>query len=205
MELIKRIEILEKEVKELNQNKVENERLEELDSIIIKTKNNFDFVEKILKENIVTNKKIKYQLLYRTTRDGDDCKIFHQRCDNKPQILVLFKTTKGIIFGGYTEVGYKGTNGNIIDNKAFFFSCDRKKIYKVKQNKTAILDGSNYGPTFGNYTTIICIGGNMLSYHCCTTTVNSSTFDGLNSDYEITNGEPYFYLQEIEVYKILFD
>ena len=204
MDLIKRIEILEKEVKDLKQKIVEYEGLEELNSVIIKTKINFDFVEKILKENIA-NKKIKYQLLYRATRDGDDCKIFHQKCDNKPQILVLFKTIKGIILGGYTEVGYKGNKGNIIDNNAFFFSCDRKKIYIVKQNQTAILDGIGYGPTFGNCTTIICIGGNMLSYHCCTTTVNSSNFEGLNSDYEITNGEQNFYLQEIEVYKILFD
>ena len=103
MDLIKRIEILEKEVRELKQKKVEGERVEELGSVIIKTKDNFDFVEKILKENII-NKKIKYKLLYRATKDGDDCKIFHQKCDNNSQVLVLFKTTKSILIGGYTEV-----------------------------------------------------------------------------------------------------
>ena len=187
--------------------------MEDLDSLIIKTKDNFDFVEKILKENIV-NKKIKYKLLYRATKDGDDCNIFHQKCDNNPQILVLFKTTKGIILGGYTEIGYKGSGDEKIDNKAFFFSCDRKKIYKVKQNKTAIFDAirdphnNRYGPKFGtswNYLPIINVGWNMLSFQCSTTDIKYSTFEGLNSDYEVTNGEQYFYLQEIEVYKILFD
>ena len=45
----------------------------------------------------------------------------------------------------------------------------------------------------------------MLSYHCCKTSIKDSTFEGLNSDYEVANGETNFYLQEIEVYKILFD
>ena len=153
----------------------------------------------------MVNKNIIYTLLYKATRDGDDSKVFHQKCDNNHQIIVFFKTTKGFVFGGYTEKGYTGNGNGIIDNNAFFFFCDKKKVYKVKQNKTAIYDGLSYGPTFGYCTTIICVLNNFLSYKCCTTTVSSSTFDGLNTDYEITNGEEYFYLQEIEVYKILFD
>ena len=66
-------------------------------------------------------KDINYKLLYRATRDGDDASIFHQKCDNKCQVLAVFKTTKGLIFGGYTEVGYKGNYGDVYDNKAFFF------------------------------------------------------------------------------------
>ncbi len=161
-------------------------------------------MKKIINEN-VCNKNIKYNLLYRATKDGDDSKIFHQKCDNNHQILVIFKTTKGIIFGGYTEKGYTGNGGNVIDNNAFFFSCDKKKVYKVKNNKTAILDCTNYGPIFGNNSTIINAQNKLLSYKCCTTTVNSSSFEGLNYDYEISNGEEYFYLQEIEVFKILFE
>ena len=44
----------------------------------------------------------------------------------------------------------------------------------------------------------------MLSYKCCTTSVNKSTFEGLDHDYEISNGEQFFYLQDIEVFKISF-
>ena len=155
--LLKRIEILEKRFDELEKKKIENEKLEKIDSVIIKTKENYDFLLKIIKENII-NKNPIFKLLYRATRDGDDCSIFHQRCDNNRQILVLYKTTKGIILGGYTEVGYQGNDrNNVIDNKAFFFSCDRKKVYKVKQNKTAIYDNNSYGPTFGACTTIICV------------------------------------------------
>jgi len=202
-ELEKRMDIFEKKFNDPKL--IENIKIKEkLNSDIINSKDNFEFVEKIIKENVM-NKNIRYTLLYKATRDGDDSKVFHQKCDNNHQIIVFFKTTKGFIFGGYTEKGYTGNGGNIIDNNAFFFSCDKKKVYKVKQNKTAIYDGLSYGPTFGYCTTIICVLNNFLSYKCCTTTVSSSTFDGLNTDYEITNGEEYFYLQEIEVYKILFD
>lgn len=202
-ELEKRMDIFEKKFNDPKL--IENNKIKKkLNSDIIKSKDNFEFVEKIIKENVV-NKNIIYTLLYKATRDGDNCKVFHQKCDNNHQIIVFFKTTKGFVFGGYTEKGYTGRGDNIIDNNAFFFSCDKKKVYKVKQNQTAILDNLANGPTFGNCTTIICLGNNLLSYKCCTTTVGSSTFDGLSTDYEITNGEEYFYLQEIEVYKILFD
>ena len=206
--LEKRVDDLEKENKKLKgpleKEKNKFEKFQGLNSSIIKTQDNFDFIVKILKENII-NKNIIFKLLYRASTDGDDSNIFHQKCDNHVQILAIFKTTKGFTFGGYTEIGYKGSYKEIIDNKAFFFSCDRKKVYKVKYNKTAILDGPNYGPIFGNNTTIIYVQNKMLSYNCCTTTINSSTFDGLESDYEITNGESRFYLEDVEVFKILFE
>ncbi len=32
-----------------------------------------------------------------------------------------------------------------------------------------------------------------------------SLFEGITSDYELNNGEEYFYIQEIEVYQVLFN
>ena len=85
-----------------------------------------------------------------------------------------------------------------------FFSCDLKKIYNVKKDRTAIFDRIDLGPTFGNCTTIICVSNKMLDCKCETCDINSSCFDGINSDYEISNGENFFYLQEVEVFQILF-
>ena len=55
---------------------------------------------------ISQNKKINYQLLYRAIRDGDSDKEFHNKCDNKSPILVIGKTPKGYIFGGYIYYSY---------------------------------------------------------------------------------------------------
>jgi hypothetical protein len=210
--LIKRMEInenkvneIEKENKKILDKKEKEIKIKNIDSKILTNYENIELINKRLKYNeILAKKDINYKLLYRATRDGDDASIFHQKCDNKCQVLAVFKTTKGLIFGGYTEVGYKGKNdGCVIDNKAFFFSCDLKKIYNVKNGKTAIYDFQNYGPTFGDCKNIY-VSGKMLDCNCSTCSISSSCFDGINSDYEISNGEYNFKLQEIEVFQILY-
>ena len=211
-ELIKRIDNYETRI---NQIEIENKKvlekkekdmkLKNIDSNILMDYETIDFINKRLKsQEILKNKEIKYNLLYRASKDGDLAKTFHEKCDNKPQILAVFKTTKGFTFGGYTEIGYKGNGGAIQDNSAFFFSCDLKKIYNVKKGYTAIFWGEDHGPVFGKTTTIICVCGKMFDYNCCTCSVASSCFEGIESDYEITGGEANFRLQEIEVYQILY-
>ena len=44
----------------------------------------------------------------------------------------------------------------------------------------------------------------MFDCNCSTCPISSSCFDGINSDYEISNGEYNFKLQEIEVFQILY-
>ena len=79
-----------------------------------------------------------------------------------------------------------------------------KKIYDVKKDRTAIFDNPTYGPTFGNFTTIICVANKMFNYNCITCPVKESCFEGMSSDFEITGGEKTFRLQEIEVFQIYF-
>ena len=203
-ESINRIKILEDKEQERQKQKELELKLKPLDSNIIKNNENFEFINKSLKnKEAFKNREIKYNLLYRATRDGDDCSKFHEKCDNKNQVLVIFKTTKGLIFGGYTEIGYKGNGCSIIDNNAFFFSCDLKKLYNVKKGRYALYDGKANGPTFGNSTTIICIQNKMFDYNCTTCSKNDSCFDGISTDNEISCGESTFRLQEIEVFQIL--
>ena len=137
-ELINRIKILEAKEQEREKEKQKQKevelKLKAIDSNIIKSIENFEFIDKLLKDKEpFRNKEIKYNLLYRATRDGDNCSIFHEKCDNKNQVLVIFKTRKGLIFGGYTEIGYKGSGNGIVDNNAFFFSCDLKKYIMLKK------------------------------------------------------------------------
>ncbi len=85
------------------------------------------FIIKRVKE-ISPNKNIRLNLLYRATRDGDEISTFHSRCDNQPQVLVLFHTIKGIKFGGYADIGFDCSNNWKKDLKSFIFSIDIKKF-----------------------------------------------------------------------------
>ena len=89
---------------------------------------------KLINSWISSNKKIEYQLLYRATRDGDKVQDFHSKCDNKSPILVIGKTPKGYIFGGYTTINLnynliKGLGEYYCDNEAFIFSLNQKKKF----------------------------------------------------------------------------
>ena len=53
-------------------------------------------------------------------------------------INFVIKTTKGRLFGGYTDQIWKDDNRAIRDENAFVFSIDKKKKYSIKQPECAI-------------------------------------------------------------------
>ena len=174
----------------------------QIDSKIITKKDEIQFIENRLKE-VFINKMIKYNLLYRATRDGDSASTFHSKCDNKIQVLTLYKTTKGIKFGGYTDIGFDCSSKWKQDLKCFIFSLDKKKIYNAKEDNQ-VGCYKIIGPTFGLNDVAIYLLDNISilsqkskTHHTCK---NTLSFVGLN-DYEINNGEQYFNLQELEVFQ----
>lgn len=42
-------------------------------------------------------------MIYRGSRDGFESSKFHDKCDDKPNTLILFNIKSGNSFGGYTE------------------------------------------------------------------------------------------------------
>ena len=96
------------------------------------------------KEIIIT------KLLYRCTKDGDDCSIFHQKCDGIPYTLVIGESVSNKIFGGFTSQKWDQNSGTKNDDNAFMFQLNQMKIYYVIKGKGGIYCGNNYGPTFGN-------------------------------------------------------
>ena len=63
-------------------------------------------------------------LLLNSNIDGDKCDTLIKKCKGKTPTLVIIKTTKDIIFGGYTTKEWNGTQN---DNQAFVFSLKTKK------------------------------------------------------------------------------
>ena len=147
---------------------IENKQIIQFESDIIKEKNEIDFIKKRLNPE---DKNISFDLIYKCDENNDTPLIFHEQCDGKKNVLVLIETTEGVRFGGFTSVGFNSTSGNALDNNAFIFSIDKRKIYNVKKNKEAIYCYSTYGPCFLGtlFFYNICIGGNHFLKEECNT------------------------------------
>ena len=144
------------------------------------------------------NDKLKFELLYRATRDGDAAEVFHRLCDNKQNILVIVETTKYRKFGGFCSIGYKSKGGSQNDNTAFVFSFDKMKVYNVIKDNCAVFWGIQYGPMFG--------GGIMVVDNKFLTNLNSANpknnYYEIPNNYELNGGESIYLIKELEVYQI---
>ena len=93
-----------------------------------------------LKEIHPKIKDINFTLVYRASEDGDRASDFHQRCDKIGPNVVLIKTKRGNIFGGFTLKNWEHMPRDIDknrpnlgsasrDSKAFGFSVNNQKVY----------------------------------------------------------------------------
>lgn len=120
------------------------------DSTIFKNNTKYiNFIKGGIKHQL--NKEIiNTKLLYRCTKDGDDCAIFHQKCDGIPYTLVIGESVSNKIFGGFTSQKWDQNSGSKNDDNAFIFQLNLMKIYYVIKGKGGIYCDNKYGPTFGN-------------------------------------------------------
>jgi len=89
-----------------------------------------------IKNWINKDKEIKFELIFRKSRDCENCSDFHRHCDNQVSTLCLIKTTKNYKFGAYSSIpwesSYKLSNDN--EGKIFLFSVDlNKKFEKIRE------------------------------------------------------------------------
>ena len=180
-------------------------KLEEINIKYIKNEPLFFQESKIINrkdEELIINwlpKKYKFtNLIFCTSRDGDTIDAFKNKCENQSPTLVIIKTDKGIIFGGYASSPWK-EKGPIQDNNSFIFSIDLNKKYNVK---------NTFGALYGYYYQ----GSIMFQFGCCgfricnNCTQNNNNYIS-NSDYEgisldINKGIREFKVNELEIYKL---
>jgi hypothetical protein len=96
-------------------------------SLLIKSDDHFNFISNILRKRM--NGLFKLRLLFRGTRDGMTNAKFHELCDNKGPLLVVIKTQKDILIGGFCSISWKNSGGWVVDPKCVVFSITRKKVY----------------------------------------------------------------------------
>ena len=161
----------------------------------------------ILKEIERNNNKIKdIKLIYTAKEDEDKVDIFHSKCDDKMNTLMLIKTKSEYKFGGFTKTGWKNAKGkDIYDDKAFCFSINLKKIYNIKNPNFALhCQSQDSRPSFGSNNYVFLLGNNFLSKNTSKVEAMKDDYIGENKKMEINGGNEYFTVEELEVYQILF-
>ena len=176
--------------------RIEEEKKVKINSIIL---NDSQEQKNKIKEFISFNKKVRFELIYRMTRDGVDFNTFHRLCDNIAPNLLLIKDYKNNIFGGFTNVSWekKGLTKN--DPESFLFSLNKNRKYYPKHKKyETIYCYNNYGPWF--------YGGDMGFYSTDMSQCKSTGIgDYLNESLSTNEAGKYFQVQEVEFFRIIIE
>ena len=139
------------------------------------------------------------------SRNGSKSEDFHKLCDNKGPTLIIVKTDKNKIFGGFTPLDWNSKGGTICDESkgTFIFSLDlMKKFEMINIKKKAIRCESEHGPIFGDYD--IGLHKDMKEGQIY---ANSSCNFMSNNNLELTGSKgdnEKFKTEELEVYKVIY-
>ena len=185
--------------------KIDKENIFYLSSIINNSLDYQNCVLKWIKEK--TNKnKFNIELIFQMSKNGSSSDDFHKICDNQGPTLILIKTSKNKIFGGFTPLNWLKTGKHPFDkdNQTFIFSLNIMKKFDMRNpNQYAIKYNSSYGPNFGDCD--IKLNKNLKSGESY---ANSSCNYLSNNNLELTGGKgehENFVTDEFEVYKIVFN
>ena len=149
----------------------------------------------------------KWNLIYRASQDGFEAAKFHTNCDNKPNTLIVIKSTNDNVFGGYTEQTWNHTGDYKTDKNSFIFSFINKlnKPIKMKWSKSVgIYCRRSNGPIFGGGFDL-CIADKSNTN---TTSYSNLGYSYTHPDYEYKSDEAKsflagsynFQVSEMEVY-----
>ena len=104
-------------------------------------------------ENRMCKKIKRLKKLYQATVDGGDPSIFHSKCDNILNTLIVIHSQDQKRFGGFTPIPWKSDKKGVYANddykKTFIFSLDSKKILSLNDTEHATFHRSSCGPCFG--------------------------------------------------------
>lgn len=172
-----------------------SQTISDIDGTIIKTNDELSMINRKIGKVIG---KVKLELIYKATEDGDSCEDFHQRCDyvKGKGTVVVIETLKNERFGGYTSQSWQGNDVSKKDPHAFLFSLNDGIRFNIPKDKDAITCDRNSGPIFSDG--IIKIPDCFFSFGGST----SPGFPGIE-DYELSGGDKNFKIKEMEVYRVI--
>ena len=108
------------------------------DSNIIKKEEEINFIISALKRKINFS---NIKKLYTATINGDTSKDFKKYCNNKGPTLVIIKSKKDEILGGFTKSNWNNDYFSYgYDNEAFLYSITNKKVFDILKPEKAIIN-----------------------------------------------------------------
>jgi len=128
----------------------ENKMINNLDSKIISRNKKYN---EILKYWINPFKKLRAELLYRLSENGDNISTFHELCDNKGPSLTLFHVNDENIVGIYTPLSWDSSFLGYWkkDMDTFIFNLNKNQKYKKLKNECSIKCDSSNGPCTADF------------------------------------------------------
>ena len=151
----KEINDLKKEVNDLKEKlnilwkeKEERKKIYNFDSKII---NGNEKYNECLKNWIDPIRKIKAELLYRLSQNGENISTFHEFCDNKGPTLTLFHVNDGNKVGIYTPLSWDSNSEWKMDMDTFIFNLNKNQKYKKLQPEHSIYCFNSFGPLTSNF------------------------------------------------------
>ncbi|RGB23069.1 hypothetical protein C1646_779912 [Rhizophagus diaphanus] len=140
-----------------------------------------------------------FKLLYRSSRDGFDARIFHKNCDNKGATIWIAKIEDSTnLIGGYNPLDWNGDGWKYTRNSYLFSFADWKnisntttKLSYINNNKSknyAIYCNNNHGPHMGDL-------------YCSNS--NNWTYDGYLDYYPNLDISKNIIIEDYEVYQVI--
>jgi hypothetical protein len=99
----------------------------------------------------------KIKLIYSAEDHDFDSFSFHEICGNEDirNTLIIIKTEKDDIIGGFTLASWRANSLISYDDKAFVFNLNKEMKIRVSSPSNAIHSRINDGPIFGMYDLIV--------------------------------------------------
>ena len=151
--------------------------------------------------------RLKFELLYRGSRDGMTAAAFHRLCDGKNDTVCVIKDSNGNVFGGFADKAWSMQSSYVKSDKSFLFSLKSslgnevvKFPVRTEGYQHALLHQPNSLCAFG-YGDLLIVplpGQSSISI--------GKSYQNPSTEYSrqyCTGGHQNFQLHEIEVYQII--
>jgi hypothetical protein len=156
--------------------------------------------------NMFSPASVKFNLVYRGSRDGFYATSFHNKVDGKIPTVSIVETNRGRIFGGFTDQDFYSFHSKIkASANSFIFSISRREKYPIKP------DCQDMALHTGDHWYIMSFGDNdfYLENYCNT---NENSYCNFGTSYEAKGlpreslaGAYKFTVKEVETYTVEFE
>ena len=156
----------------------------------------FNLIKSWINSTLDTRTSIKFDLIYKKTRDGCSTSDFHWRCDGKGKTVMVIETKEGLRFGGFKNDSWD-TKGWKKNTKDFVFSLTSQIQYKH----------SGEGDSTYGHQDYVCFGNSSSNGDICFFKSMSVGYNGhcsFKTDRILNLQKGYFEAVEVEVYRAIY-